>query len=81
MFPALRLHRRLSQQLFAERERVEKLVVQIVAVGEHDERGILHRRVLHDFPGVKHHRKTFATTLRVPDDARAPVEMAFLWFR
>jgi hypothetical protein len=70
MFPALRLNRYLAEQLLAKGERVEKLVVQIVAVGEHDDGGILHCRVLHDFSDVENHRKTFAAPLRVPDDTR-----------
>src|ERR1035437_9391220 len=77
VFPAFRLNWYLPQQLLTKRERVEKLVVQIVAVGEHDDGGILHRRVLHDFSGVEHHRKTFAAPLRVPDDARPSVALTF----
>ena len=55
----------------AQREkRAEKLVVQIVAVGQDHDGRILHRRMLNDFPGVKHHRKAFAASLRVPDHPR-----------
>src|SRR6266404_2670181 len=75
MFPALCLNRRLSQQFFAKRERVKKLAVQIVAVGEHEDGGILHRRVLDDFSGIENHGKTFAAALRVPDDTRPPVSL------
>ena len=40
---ALGLHRRLAQQVLAAREGAEELVVQVVAVGEDDERGVRHR--------------------------------------
>ena len=43
--PALGLHRLLPQQFVAARERAEELVVEVVAVGEHDERRVLHRRM------------------------------------
>ena len=39
------LHRRLAQQLVAARERAEELIVEVVAVGQHDERRVLHRRI------------------------------------
>ena len=73
MLAALRLHRFLSQQFVAAGERAEKLVVQIVAVREHNERRILHRRFQHQPPGVERHRERLARTLRVPDHANAPV--------
>ena len=41
---ALGLHRRLPQQLVAGGEGAEELVVEVVAVGEHDERRVRHRR-------------------------------------
>ena len=45
---ALGLHRRLAQQVRAAREGAEELVVEVVAVGEHDERRVLHRRLADD---------------------------------
>ena len=54
-------------------ELAEKLVVQIVAIRQGDNRGIIHRRVEDDLPGVEEHRKAFARSLRVPDHAAAPV--------
>jgi hypothetical protein len=39
------LHRRLAQQVLAAREGAEELVVEVVAVGEHDQRRVLHRRL------------------------------------
>ena len=41
----LRLHRRLPEQLLAAGEGAEELVVEVVAVGQDDERRVLHRRV------------------------------------
>ena len=57
----------------AARERAEQLVVEVVAVGEHDERRVLHRRVQDHAPGVERHRQALARALRVPDDADPPV--------
>src|SRR5947208_3813729 len=71
MFPAVRLLRFLSQQLVAARERAEELIVQIVAVGEDDERRVLHRG-MHDEPtSVERHCQRLARTLRMPDQADA----------
>ena len=57
----------------AAREGAEELVVEVVAVGEHDEGRVLHRRVADDAAGVEGHRQALARALRVPDDADAPV--------
>ena len=50
---ALGLHRRLPQQFVAAREGAEELVVQVVAVGEDDDRRVLHRRMQNQPPGVE----------------------------
>ena len=71
--PAGGLHRRLAQQVGAAREGAEELVVEVVAVGQHDDGGILHRRLADDAPGVEGHGQTLARPLRVPDDADSPV--------
>ena len=60
MVAILGLHRFLPEQLMAAGERAEKLVVEVVAVGEDDECGILHFRLDHEPPGVKRHRERFA---------------------
>ena len=65
--------RLLPQQFVATRERAEKLVVQVVPVGEQDKRRILHRRFQHQPPGVESHGERLARTLRMPDHAHAPV--------
>ena len=54
-------------------ERAEELVVQVVAVGDDDQRRVLHRRVEDDAAGVERHRQALARALGVPDDADAPV--------
>ena len=65
----LGLLRRLPQQVLAHAEGAEELVVQIVAVGQHDQRRVLHRRVLDDLAGIERHQQALARALRVPDHA------------
>ena len=67
------LRRGLAQQIPAARERAEQLVVEVVAVGQHDEGGVVHRRLANDAPGIEGHGQALAGALRVPDDADAPV--------
>ena len=43
----------LAQQIVAARERPEELVVEVVAIRQHDDRGIGHRRVQDDPPRVE----------------------------
>ena len=71
--PAFRLHRRLTQEVLAAGKRPKELVVQIVAVGEHHDGRVLHRRLADDASGVKRHGQTLAAALGVPDHADAPV--------
>ena len=70
---ALRLDRRQPEQVGAAREGSEQLVVEIVAVRQHDDGGILHRQVTHDATGVERHRQALARPLGVPDHADPPV--------
>ena len=70
---ALRLHRRLAQQVLATREGAEELIVEVVAVGKHDESRVLHRRLTDDAAGVERHRQALTRALRVPNHAHAPV--------
>ena len=70
---ALRLVGRLAQQVLAAREGAEELVVQVVAVGQHDDGGIFHGRRADGGPGVERHRQALARPLGVPDHAYAPV--------
>src|SRR2546426_5365655 len=57
----------------AGRKRPEELVVEVVAVRQHYEGRVLHRRVLDDLPGVEGHRQALAAPLGVPDYTHAPV--------
>src|SRR5437773_10068605 len=57
----------------AGRKRPEELVVEVVAVRQHYEGRVLHRRMLDDLPGVEGHRQALAAPLGVPDYAHAPV--------
>src|SRR5690606_7646105 len=68
-----RLNRRLAQKLPAAGEGAEELVVEVVAVGEHDDRRVLHHRLADDAAGVERHRQALARALRVPHDADAPI--------
>jgi hypothetical protein len=70
---ALSLHRRLAQEIRAAREGAEKLVVEIVAVSEHDDSWVLHSRLADDASSVEGHRQALARALRVPDHPDAPV--------
>ncbi len=51
----------------------EELVVQVVAVGEHDERGVRHLGLPHELAGVEGHGEALAATLGVPHDADAVI--------
>ena len=59
----------------AARERAEQLVVEIVAVGQHHDGRVLHRRVQDHPPGVERHCQALAGTLRVPDHADPAVAL------
>jgi len=56
---AFSLYRRLAQEFFAAREGAEKLIVEIVSVGENDERRICHLRFKDHSTGIERHRETF----------------------
>ncbi len=70
---ALRLQRRLLQQIPAAGKGTEDLVVEVVAVCQHDDSGILHRRFVHDAPGIERHGQALARALGVPDGPDVPV--------
>ena len=70
---ALGLHRRLAQEVLATGEGAEELVVEVVAVCEHDDGRVLHRRLADDAARVEGHRQALARALRVPDHAHATV--------
>ena len=73
MFAVLGLVGCLAQQVLAHAERAEQLVVQIVAVGQHDQRRVLHRRMLDDLARIERHQQALAGTLGVPDHANLAV--------
>ena len=68
-----RLHGRLAQQLPAVAKGLVKLLVEVVAVGDDDNGGVVHLFRQHQFAGVKDHRKALAAALGVPDHAGALV--------
>jgi hypothetical protein len=51
----------------------EKLVVEIVAGGQHHQRRALYRRMPHHARSEEEHGETLAAPLRVPDHARGTV--------
>ena len=63
----------LADEVLATREGGEELVVEVVAVGQDDEGGVLHLRRSDDLAGEEEHGETLARTLGVPDDADAAV--------
>jgi len=61
------LHGRLAEDVRAALELAEKLIVEIVAVGQHHQRRVLHRRMPHHAGSEEEHGETLAAALRVPD--------------
>ena len=70
---ALGLHRHLAKDVGAALKLPKKLIVKIIAIGEHDERRVLHRRVADDAGGVEEHRKALPAPLRVPHYPGTPI--------
>lgn len=67
------MHGRLADEIRAEGEGAEELVIEVIAVGDDDDGGVLHGVVEDDASGVKRHGEAFAGALGVPDDADALV--------
>ena len=75
LVPTVGLHGGLAEDFVAALKLPKELIVEIVAVGEDDERRVLHHRVPHDACGVEEHREALPRTLGVPDDAGAAVAL------
>lgn len=69
LLAAVRLHRLLAQQVVRQAEHAEQLAVEVVAVGDHHDGRVLHRRLLHHPRRKAGHRDALATALRVPHHA------------
>ena len=67
MVPIFRLLRRLAQQVLTHAECREQLIVQIIAICQYHQRGVLHNRMLDNLASVEGHKQAFARSLRVPD--------------
>jgi hypothetical protein len=67
--PTLDLDRWLPQKILTARERTKKLAVEVVAVGDHDNRWVLHRGLSNNAPGIEGHGKALPRTLSMPNDA------------
>ena len=72
---AIGLDRRLPDQIAAHGERAEKLIVQIVAIGDDDDGGVFEFGAAHKLAGIEGHQQAFARTLRVPDHADLAVAL------
>ena len=64
---AFGLNGRLPQQIAAPGKGPEELVVEVVAVGEHEDGRVLHVRMQDQAAGVEGHGQALARTLGVPD--------------
>ena len=60
MFAPAGLHRRLAEDVRAALELAEKLIVEIVSVGQHHQRRVLHRRMPHHAHAEEEHGETLA---------------------
>ena len=70
LLPALRLLGRLLEEVLRRAELLVKLPVEIVAIRHHDQRRVVHLRLLQELARVAAHRDALARALRVPEDAR-----------
>ncbi len=73
MLAGLSLDRALWQGPGRREHLVEQLVVEIVAVGQHDRGRVCHGRVPQQLADVEQHLQALAGPLRVPHDASPPV--------
>ena len=71
--PTCRLYRRLAQQVLTAGEGAEKLVVEVVSVGENHDGRVGHGRFADDAPGIEGHTQALTRSLGVPYDADPPV--------
>ncbi len=69
IFAALGLLGVLAEKVLAEAECRGELVVQVVAVGQHDDRRVRKLRRLNRQPGEERHQEALSRSLRVPDHA------------
>ena len=72
------LHRVLAEEGGAAGEGAEELLVEIVAVGQHHERRVLQRRLVHQRAAEEGHQQRLARALGVPDHPAAAVALTGL---
>ena len=77
MGAAVGLLRGVAQEIGTAREGAEKLLVQVVAVREDDERRVLQLGLDDQLPGVEDHGETLPGSLRVPENS----QLAEVWMR
>ena len=73
ILPAVGLLRGLTEQVAAHAEGAEELVIEVIAVRDDDDGGVLHGRVGDDLTSVEGHEQALAGALGVPDDANSAV--------
>ena len=69
MFHGFCLHGLLPQDFTAALKLTKQLVVQVIPVRQHHQRGVLHRRMADHQTRIEQHRQALATSLSVPDHA------------
>ena len=69
VLPGADLHRLLAQQVLRHAEHAEKLAVEVVAIGDHDDGRVLHRALLHHAGREAGHGDALAAALGVPHHA------------
>ena len=62
------LHRPLPNDLIASSECAEELIIEVIAVCDHEDCWIAHLRMKYEFSGTEHHRQALACPLRMPND-------------
>ena len=67
VLPGVGLHRLFAQQILRQRKDAKQLAVEVIAVGDDDNRRILHRRFLHHPRREAGHGDALAAALCMPD--------------
>src|SRR5690606_19989435 len=71
--PILCLNRCLTENLVTTLKLTEQLIIEIVAIRQHDERRVLHSRMSYDAGCVEQHREALPAALRVPDHTSSAI--------
>ena len=77
--PVGRLNRVLSKQIATTSERPKELIVEIVAIGQHHDGGVRHRRMQDDPSRIKGHGQTLTRSLGMPHHTHPPIAWFATW--